>query len=75
MFAPTHPQHETRRAEAMLHSFTNYEAAANLFDGDQNYDQFELVERAPKSKRTTQALKAVKPNRQTSEQPVLSPCS
>lgn len=66
MFAPTNPENETRRAEAILRSFTEYEEAVHLFAGDQNYDQFELVERAPKGKRTTQVSKAVKPDRQPS---------
>ena len=73
MFAPTNSENETRRAQSILRSFTEYEAAVNLFDSDQNYDQFELVERTPKGKHTMQALKAVKPNRQTSEQPAFSP--
>jgi hypothetical protein len=66
MFAPTNPENETRRAEAILRSFTEYEEVAHVFAGDQNYDQFELVERAPKGKRTTQVSKVAKPDLQPS---------
>jgi hypothetical protein len=52
MFTPTHPDNETRRAEAILRSFTEHKEAAKLFADDQSYDRFELVERAPKGKRT-----------------------
>lgn len=74
MFGSTNPENERIRALSILRSFTESKEAVNLFDGDQNYDRFEMVERAPRGKRTTQAVKAVAatvaPKRQTREQPV-----